>query len=88
MRKISQRQIAEIAGITEQYLSFILNQKRKNISVAVSKKLAVASKQLGLPFTQEDWAFRSHSIKQQLKELNISNKCSLKTSAQPRNNCI
>ncbi len=69
MKKGIQKQIAEIAGITEQYLSFILNKKRQNISVTVSKKLAEASMQFGLPFTPEDWSFRPHLIKQQLKEL-------------------
>ena len=67
MKKITQKEIARMAGITEIYLSFILNQKRNNISVPLAKKLAEISQELGLPFTPEDWIFRTEIIKQHLR---------------------
>lgn len=68
MKTNTQKQIAEKAGITAQYLSFILNQKRNNISVMVAKKLGEVSQELGLPFAPEDWIFRPELIKKHLKE--------------------
>jgi len=67
MKKTTQKQIAEKAGITAQYLNFILNRKRNNLSVTVAQKLGEVSQELGLPFTPEDWVFRPEQIKIFLK---------------------
>ena len=67
MKKITQKQIAKMAGITETHLSFILNNKRHS-SVYLAKKLGKIALDLGLPFNPEDWVFRPELIKQYLKE--------------------
>ena len=66
-----QKQIAAKAGITEQYLSFILNNKRDNVSKEVAKKLSEASREFGLDISPEDWVFRGAEIKQALKESHV-----------------
>ena len=71
MKTPIQKKIAQKAGITAQYLSFILNRKRENVSISVAKKLSEASQELGFAFTPEDWAFRPEIIKQHLKEHRI-----------------
>ena len=66
MKKITQKQIAKMAGITETHLSFILNKKRHS-SVYLAKKLGKISLDLGLPFNPEDWIFNTEHIKQLLR---------------------
>ena len=74
MKTPIQKKIAQKAGITAQYLSFILNKKRENVSIPVAKKLSEASQELGFAFTPEDWTFRPEIIKQHLKEHRIHGK--------------
>ena len=64
-----QKKIAEKAGYTEQYVSFILNLKRNNISTECAKKLADASIGFGLPFSPDDWMFRADEVKRYIRNL-------------------
>jgi transcriptional regulator with XRE-family HTH domain len=64
-----QKKIAEKAGYTEQYVSFILNKKRNNISTECAQKLADVSIGMGLPFTPDDWMFRANEIKRYIRNL-------------------
>lgn len=67
-QKITQREIAQRAQVSELYLSFILTGKRENLSVNLAKRLSKVSMDLGLPFTPDDWMFRAREIRAHLKK--------------------
>lgn len=67
-QKITQKEIAQKANISELYLSFILTGKRENLSVNLAKRLSEVSMKLGLPFTPGDWMFRAREIRAHLKK--------------------
>jgi len=70
MKRGLQKKLAEETGYSEQYISFILNGKRTNISTECAKRLSEASFNLGLCLTPEDWAFRATIIKERFRSGN------------------